>query len=208
MQRAIDTFRLNIQSVKQLDIIYNYLEINNVKTLDLSELLRAQIVLAVSALDTLISDILEIGLVKAFSEGKNLSTTDFAKFKIEMRTLSHIISASDLSERSQILGEYIRNINTKSPYQDPKQVVSAMRLIGVTDVWRKLADRMFISNPDDVKNELANIVWQRHKIAHEADIDYLVQRKRIRDRNSTIQAVEFIEKICEAIYCISFDELN
>jgi len=208
MNRAINTFKLNIISVKQLDIVYQYLDVNNVKTLDLSELLRAQIVLAVSALDTLISDILQIGLVKAFEEKKSLSTNDFSKYKIEIEILNQIISAVSMSDKSLILGEHIRNINSKSPYQDPKQVVSALRLIGLTDIWRKLAIEMSFNNPDDIKNELANIVWQRHKIAHEADIDYVTQQKRVRDRDTTKEAVEFIEKISEAIYTISVNELN
>ena len=55
-------------------------------------------------------------------------------------------------------------------------------------------------NGNDVKAELANIVWQRHKIAHEADFDHLTQSKRPRDRASTFQAIAFIEKLCIAIH--------
>jgi len=206
--RAIDTFRLNIDSVKQLDIIHQFLEKNNVKTLDLSEILRAQIVLAVSALDTLVSDILQMGLVEAFAQNKPLSTNDFSKYKIEIQTLNQIIAAPSMNDKSMILGEHIRKINSKSPYQDPKQIVSAMRLIGVTDIWRKLGAKMLITNPDDVKNELANIVWQRHKIAHEADIDYVTQQKRVRDRLTTKKAVEFIENVSEALFKVASEELN
>jgi hypothetical protein len=208
MNRAIDTFKLNITSVKKLDVIYNYLETNNVKTLDLSDLLRSQIVLAVSALDTLVSDVLQIGLVKAFTEGKSLSTNDFSKYKIEIGTLNQIISAQSISDKSLILGEYIRNVNSRTTYQDPKQIVSALRLIGVTDIWRKLAIEMSITNADDIKNELANIAWQRHKIAHESDIDFTTQKKRMRDRETTMEAVKFIENISKAIYIVSVNQLS
>ncbi len=202
MQQAIETFKLNVDSVKQLDTIYQYLDQNNIKTLDLSEILRAEIVLAVSALDNFISDVLYIGLVETFEGNRNIPT-DFAKpfneFQVDMQTLTQIINAPSPNDKSLILGDYIRKINSKNPYQDPKQIESALLLLGIKQLWTKLGTELSIK-PEDLKKELANIVWQRHKIAHEADFDHLTQKKRARDRVSTFQAIEFIEKLCIAIH--------
>lgn len=202
MQQATDTFKLNIESVKQLDIIYQYLDQNNITTLDLSEILRAEIVLAVSALDNFISDVLHIGLVQTFEGNRNIPT-DFAKpfneFQVDMQTLTQIINAPSPNDKSLILGNYIRKINSKNPYQDPKQIESALLLLGIKQLWTKLGTELTVK-PEDLKRELANIVWQRHKIAHEADIDHLTLSKRPRDRASTFQAIEFIEKLCGAIH--------
>jgi hypothetical protein len=210
MQQAIDTFKLNIDSVKQLDAIYQYLEQHNLhKTLDLSEILRAEIVLAVSALDCFISDALHIGLVKTFEGNRVLPTEltkSFNEFQVDMKTLIEIVNAPSPSDKSLALGNYIRKINSKNPYQDPKQIENALLLLGIKQIWTKLGTAMSITGTE-VKAELANIVWQRHKIAHEADFDYLTQRKRPRDRVSTFQAIEFIEKLCIAIHNIVISEI-
>lgn len=204
MQQAINTFKLNMSSVKQIDVIYQYLEQNNVKTIDLSELLRAEIVLSVSALDNFISDVLHLGLVKTF-EGNILIPTDFAKpfndFQIDMQTLMQITNAGTSCEKSSCLSNYIRKVNSKNPYQDPRQIESALILLGIRNLWTKLGAELSMKG-DDIKRELANIVWQRHKIAHEADFDHLTQSKRIRDRQPTLQAMDFLEKLCASIYSI------
>ncbi len=204
MQRAIDTFKLNIESVKQLDVIFQHLEQNNVRTLDLSEILRAEIVLAVSALDNFISSIIHIGLVQTF-EGTKVIPDEFIKpyndIQIDMKTVVEIMNATNSSDKSAFLGNYIMKINSKKPYQDPKQIESALLLLGIKQLWTKIGATLSMS-ADDVKNELANIVWQRHKIAHEADFDYLTQSKRVRDRTTTLKAIDFIEKLCYEIYNI------
>lgn len=202
MQQAIDTFKLNIDSVKQLDAIYQYLEQNNVgKILDLSEILRAEIVLAVSAMDNFISDLLLIGLVENFEQRKPLSN-EFAKFRLDMQTVMNILNEPSLKEKSAILGEYVRKFNEGNAYQEPNNIANTLKLLGITDLWNKVSPIMDISNPADVSNELKNIVWNRNKIAHEADFDHLLQKKRQRDRLTTLHAVNFIDKLCDAIYKI------
>ncbi|MBN1684920.1 MAG: hypothetical protein JXR65_12790 [Bacteroidales bacterium] len=204
MQQAIDTFKLNISSVRQIDVIYQFLMQNEVKTLDLSELLRTEIVLSVSALDNFISDIIHICLIQTF-KGNIQIPADFAKpfkeFQIDMQTLVQISAAATSDEKLFCLGNFIRKYNSKNPYQDPKQIESAMLLLGIRNLWTKVGTELAMKG-DDVKRELANIVWQRHKIAHEADFDYLTQSKRIRDRQSTLFAIEFLEKLCVSIYTI------
>ena len=204
MQRAIDTFKLNIDSVKQLDIIFLHLDKNNVRTIDLSEILRAQIVLAVSALDNFISNVIHIGIIQTFEKNRvipNELITNYQNIQLDLKTVEEISNATNLSDKSLILGNFIIKLNSKKPYQDPKQIESALLLLGVNKLWSQIGDKLKMKG-DDVKNQLANIVWQRHKIAHEADFDSLTQSKKIRDRESTIKAIEFIENLCNEIYLI------
>jgi hypothetical protein len=207
MQQAIDLCKTNIQSIKQLDTIYLYLKDNEVKTLDLSEILRSEIVLAVSALDNFISDVLYYGILEIF-EGNKVLPIDLKKpyndFQFSMEILSAVSMTSNLDDKKLLLGNYIRKINSKKPYQDPKQIESALVILGIKQIWTKLGTELSMQ-PEDVKRELANIVWQRHKIAHEADIDPTTQNKRNRDRESTIKAIEFIEKLCKSIHKIVFE---
>jgi len=202
MQQAIDTFKLNIDSVKQLDGIYQYLEHNNVgKILDLSEILRAEIVLAVSAMDNFISDILLIGLVENFEQRKPLSN-EFAKFRLDMQTVMSIINEPSQREKAAILGEYVRKFNEGNSYQKPENIANTLKLLGINNLWNKVSVIMDIKNPADVSKELEIIVWNRHKIAHEADINPTTLRKYPRVREDTFKAVEFIEKLCNAIFII------
>lgn len=204
MIQAINTLKLNLQSVKDLDIVYKYLSLNNIKTIDLSELLRAEIVLSVSALDNFISDILLYGMIEIF-EGKRIVEIDsirhFNDFQIDMLTLIQTNDTLNKQDKSIILSNYLRKINSQKPYQDPKQIEGALLLLGVRQIWTKLGEELSAKG-EDIKRELSNIVWQRHKIAHEADIDFVTQKKRNRDDNTTLQAIDFIEKLCFAIYKI------
>lgn len=202
MQQAINTFISNIDSVKQLDAIYQYLEQQNIgKTLDLSEILRAEIVLAVSAMDNFISDLLLIGLVENFEQRKSLSA-EFAKFRLDMQTVMRILDESSQIGKSNILKQYIQKYNQSNSYQKPSNIVSTLKLLGISDLWNKVSPIMGINNPADISNELEIIVWNRDKIAHEADLDEY-KNKRSRDRVTTFHAVEFIEKLCCAIYRIA-----
>ena len=59
MQVAIDQFRANIQRVCHLLVLHNHLAAAN-PVLDLSDILRAQIVLVVSALDHYVHEITRV----------------------------------------------------------------------------------------------------------------------------------------------------
>ncbi len=210
MQQAIDTFKQNIESVKQLDIIYQYLQTQQINNnIDLSELLRAEIVLAVSALDNFVSDILRIGIVDTFDGTRTVPQElkeTFNKFQVDMEVLLQIVSAQSQQEKLAVLGNYIAKINEKRPYQTTKQIEDALALLGVKQLWTKVSTELSINgtviSPDHVKKYYATIIFDRNKIAHEADIDPLTRNKRNRDREITFQAILFLEKFCEAVFKI------
>lgn len=66
----------------------------------------------------------------------------------------------------------IKKVNSKDSYQSPKSVEYALGLIGVTNIWSKVAPGMRMS-AQDVRLELGNIVNRRNKIAHESDLNPL-----------------------------------
>lgn len=211
MQQAIDTFKQNIESVKQLDIIYQYLQNQQIhnNNIDLSELLRAEIVLAVSALDNFISDVLRIGIVDTFDGTRTIPhelKETFNKFQVDMEVLLQIISAQSQQEKLAILGNYITKINEKRPYQTTKQIEEALALLGIKQLWTKVSNELSMNgtiiSPDHVKRYYATIIFDRNKIAHEADIDPLTRNKRNRDRETTFQAIIFLEKFCNAVFKI------
>ena len=68
MIRAIDKFSANIGRVRELGNLHAAICNMTSKAIDTSDILRAEIVLAVSALDTLVHDIVNIGIIEIFLE--------------------------------------------------------------------------------------------------------------------------------------------
>ena len=64
MQSALDQFQGNIARVRNLGCIYRALEGQTTAAVDLSDLLRAELVLAVSALDQYIHELVRLGMLE------------------------------------------------------------------------------------------------------------------------------------------------
>lgn len=66
MQAAISQFRANLERVRNLGAIYKTFRIQTTEVLDLSDILRAQLVMAVSAFDQYIHEIVRLGMLEAY----------------------------------------------------------------------------------------------------------------------------------------------
>jgi hypothetical protein len=73
MSDSYKRFQQNIDSIKTLDVIYTYLS-SQVQAMDLSEILRAQFVLIVSAFDCFIHEIVRTGIIEVIEGNRNDST--------------------------------------------------------------------------------------------------------------------------------------
>lgn len=85
MKAAIEQFRENIQRVKNLEASHAYLDANT--ELDMSDILRAEVVLVVSALDTFIHDIVRLGMLKIL-KGERKQTPKYQKFSVTMNIIN------------------------------------------------------------------------------------------------------------------------
>lgn len=63
MQHAIDQFRISVNRVKNLIALHNSVKVQSTSALDLSDMLRAGLVLTVSALDYYIHEVVTLGMV-------------------------------------------------------------------------------------------------------------------------------------------------
>jgi len=206
MQRAIEKFRLNIKSVKDLDAIYSLL-IKNYPLLEeqAGDILRAEIVLSVSALDCFIHDLIKQGMVETY-QGNRLPSKQFNTYQIPFKFLKLIESADNADDKLGYLENAIREINSKDSYQAPKGIEYALQFINIKSIWQNLATLMN-SRADDIKNELSLIVDRRNKIAHEADYDVLTGSKIPIDRQNINDVIQFIESLCESIYQIAQNQI-
>jgi hypothetical protein len=198
MHNAIQLFRSNLVRVRTLGGLYTALSRLTTPAVDSTDILRAQIVLTVSALDYYIHDITRIGMVEVFS-GTRTPTNAFKKFQI---TLGAVTSGLGSSGNISLLEEEVRERHGFIAFQHPDKIADAIRLFSSCSLWSLVAAKIGLS-VIDLKNRLKLIVDRRNKIAHEADLDpsYPGTRWPISplDVESTIK---FIEDICEAIYTV------
>ena len=82
MQRAFDQFQDNIKYVKELDALFVHLKDTLCLPNDLKNILRAEWVYSVSAMDKLIHELVRIGMIEAF-QGKRVCTDKFKSLEYE-----------------------------------------------------------------------------------------------------------------------------
>ncbi|MTF40059.1 HEPN domain-containing protein [Cyanobacterium aponinum] len=179
MNSAIDQFNVSITRVRALMAIYQFLEAQSTSALDLSDILRASLVLAVSALDYYVHEIVRIRMLEIHSgirqepnPPNNSTQSAFSKFKVSLGNASEdrqlILNSASwiLDDLTQIYGNDF--INTP---QDISQIVSA------------------ISNRIDIK--LNNTAWLENEI---------------RERHSYL-SFQQPDKIADAVKLISSKKL-
>jgi hypothetical protein len=202
MTKAFQQFSINIDGLHNLTLVYEAF-VGKVGPLDISDILRSQIVLAVSALDCYFHDLCEEAMLFIF-ENKNFAENNaFKNFPISMDTLHQMVNTDLSSEKLFFLSKEIRRKNSYKSFQDPKNISEMLSAIGIKKVWVKVA-LLFAQESSEVQSRLSLIVSRRNQIAHESDINPTLgigEKYDIDDRivNDTIifirQLVGFIEQI-------------
>jgi len=206
MQKAFEQFNSNIKAVKEMDVLYHYLTCDLKLPNDLSDILRSQLVYAVSALDKLIHELVKIGMLQAFIN-QRVKTAKFNGFSISLQTYSNIQQSSQ--QRADTLQletpEYFfeQEIVVKHKYlafQEPDKIADALSFIWEEkQKWQKIA-LLFNASDDEIKKKLKSIVSRRNQIVHEADIDLQTNLRNSIEESDVKEAVEFIFKLGENIF--------
>jgi hypothetical protein len=200
MQPAIDLFRISITRVRDLIAVHNSLKAQASSVLDLSDMLRAALVLAVSALDYYIHEVVRIGMLE-IHRGQRLEPPAFSGFQISLGNARAGINAGQNID--SWLEDEIRQRHSYKSFQQPNAIADAVRLICDKKLWEEVSINMG-SPAKDIKQQLSLIVDRRNKIAHEADIDptlSLGNRWPI-DELLVNEAVDFLEQVVESIHKI------
>lgn len=166
MRSALNIFNALIGQTKLSDGLFQYFRSQAVP-LDLSDLLRWQWVLAVSALDKYIHDIVRIGMVEAF-EGTRAQTPKFQEFKINMSGYIGINGSSTPSIEFE--KEIIRQHGFLA-FQFPDKISDALSFVWEEkNKWDVIAHNLTTPiSTSDSKTKLKNIVTRRNQIVHEGD---------------------------------------
>ena len=200
MQSAIDLFRISIARVRDLIAVHNSLKAQASSVLDISDMLRAALVLAVSALDYYIHEVVRIGMLE-IHRGQRPEPPAFSRFQISLGSARAGINAGQNID--SWLKDEIRQRHSYKSFQQPEAIADAVRLICDKKLWEEVS--MNMGRPaKDIKQQLNRIVDRRNKIAHEADIDpsYPIGDRWPIDELLVNEAVNFLEQVVESIHKI------
>jgi len=196
MNSALEQFELNIQRARTLAAIHNVLGIRTTKALDTSDILRSALVLAVSALDQYVHEVVRLGLLEIYG-GRRAHTPTSLKFGVSLgRALQILVEPEDDSW----LDTEIRERHSWQSFEHPDRIADAIRLISDVSIWDTVA-RDLTYDTSDVKRRLGLIVDRRNKITHEADLDPSFPNMRWPiDDEMVFDAITFIAQVVQSIH--------
>jgi len=198
MHSAIQQFRASIERVRGLGGLYMALFRLTTPVVDATDILRAQIVLSVSALDYYVHEITRLGMIEVFN-GLRSPTNAFRRFQVTIdATMIGLKTIGD----SAWFEQEIREKHSFLAFQHPEKIADAIRLFSDCELWPSVASKLGLS-VQEVKNRLRLIVERRNKIAHEADLDPTYPRTRWPiSQSDTENATKFIEDLCEHVHSL------
>lgn len=196
MQAAIETFRQNADRVRHLCGLYDAICGLTTSAIDSSDLLRAQIVLSVSALDYYVHEVTLRGMIEIY-EGSRTPTDAFKRQRVSGSLLLGLGASSGTSAAFEA---DIRERHSFLSFQQPDKIADAIRLFFDKPLWVALAWQLGTTE-NVLKNRLRLIVDRRNKIAHEADADPSFPGARWPiSRDDATSSLDFIVDVCEAIH--------
>jgi hypothetical protein len=196
MLAAHSRFVTNLNRARDLRALFVTLKASTAGALDLTDILRAAIVNAVSALDAFIHEITRIGMVEIYQNIRP-RTEAFGRFPVPM---DNVLLGMVTPGSVQWLEDEIRKQHGWLSFQQPEKVADAIRLFWSKKLWEEVATQLGIDTKS-AKTRLALIVDPRNKIAHEADMDPSSPGARWPIDEMVVQdAIDTIEQIVNAIY--------
>ena len=202
MVSQLDVFETNIGCTEALHMSYLYFRTNNVGAIDISELLRAEWVLVVGAMDCYIHDIVcqKMHLLIASSTNSaEVLPKALSNYKMPLSSLKELYDAENQDEKEALLMKYLRQTLHEYSFESVQSIDSAMSYIGVQHIWTSIAERLQ-STAENIKKELGIIVRRRNVIAHQSDIvDFTKLEKQEIQPEDVEHAKGFIVKFVQAM---------
>jgi len=199
MNAALDQFRENHQRAQELVQLTHAIDELTTEAIDLEDLLRAALVLGVSALDHFVHEYVLCEMLEVH-KGHRQATDPYLRFSVPLAAAHE--GMNDLGG-DDWLANAIRASHSFLAFQQPDKIADAIRLISNVPLWQEVGNHLGLSAAD-IKTELKIIVDRRNKIAHEADMDptYPGTRWQI-DEQLTMRSLGFVVDVAEAIAAVT-----
>lgn len=165
----------------QLSALYAYFAPRLTGALVPDELLRAEWVARVSAMDMYIHELVAQKMLETFA-GQRQASSGFLKFQVTMETTTRIRNAARASDANAAFDLEVRQRLGLLTYQYPNKIADGIRLISDCSLWTDVALSLganVASQEAEAKNlkiGLSLVVERRNKIAHEGDLQPAIPR--------------------------------
>ena len=183
----------NVTRAAELGALYDHL-VNNVAIPNaFDDLLRSQLVYAVSAFDKLVHDLVRIGMVQAFA-GARRPTEKYLNEGIQLRHLA-LLSPVSIPPPAVAFEQIVREKLSTLSFQDPNKLADGLSFIWPeTQKWHVLAGALGMSD-DDARTTLRLIATRRNAIVHEADLDPVTHNKQTITKQEAEDATSFLRRL-------------
>ncbi|MBT9446530.1 MAG: hypothetical protein IV086_12585 [Hyphomonadaceae bacterium] len=200
----IEAFDSVWQRANLLRGLHDHLAATLTVALKPDELLRAEWVCRVSALDLYVHEIVAQKLVAAFA-GAKVAAKGAGKFQIGANRLFDIMSASQ-TQAEALFDLEVRAKLSLISYQDPEKIADGIRLVSDVELWNEIALQLGATPSNkatvakSLKQQLSLIVERRNKIAHEGDLQPSLPREEWPIAASDLDMVKaFLESLIDAL---------
>lgn len=192
-----------------LSAMYAYLSSATTKALHSDEILRAEWVARVAALDLFVHELVAQRLVEVF-EGRRAATDSYKKFMLPNETVGRIRAAPTSDDARAAFDFEVRRQLGLITYQNAVSIADGIRMVSPVELWSGVAAYLGAA-PTDVnrrakalRRQLSMIVERRNKIAHEGDMQPAAPHQPWPISQADLQTVrDFIFQVVAAIDAIA-----
>lgn len=174
----------------------------------ISELLRASVVAAISALDRYMHDLVLLHSWRLLSQKDANIPNELKKVAISVTTAKRVIQHLKKNPKARpghIVKKAIQErLHRDYTFQKPDDILKASKMLGVPDFWQSVANEMPGTPPkNDVIATLRQISGRRNQIVHEADLVRKTKAKEITLRDlSRTDAGDWTDWIVDFVHAI------
>ena len=197
MQKSIDIFRDCMKRAEDLHDLHANLSVGPSGESVRADILRAEIVMTVSAFDLFNHELIRLGMLECFDDIREKTE------KYDVFT-SEVGFTSDMS-RGEFSDE-IRKKHKRMSFQGHKSVAKGIRFFhefrkDEGGLWKSVANRLNTST-EDTKTQLNLIIDRRNAIVHGADIRPRSKKPWPIKREYVEASCEHVKNVAETIYGI------
>jgi hypothetical protein len=200
MNSFLKTFSEGISQARTLSVLYDFLKGSVGSPYSYEDVLRSQIVYAVSAFDKLMHDMIRAGMVDIYI-GTKPPTPKYLGEGITLHFHSSLVTATIPPKEYLFEQEVIAKLRILS-FQEPTKVADGLSFIwNEKNKWQKIASQMGW-DVDDAKKKLKLIATRRNAIVHESDIDPVSGMKNAITRPECDEITNFLELCGKSIVAL------
>jgi len=201
MLNAKQVFHENIRQANELGGLYDHLVATVGIPEQFNDLLRSQVVYAVSAFDKLMHDLIRVGMVQIFM-GSRPTTPKYQNEAVPIQYLPELVPGATPPPEIR-LTEIIRERHSTQSFQDPTKVADGLALIWEHgQKWQQIAQGLGTTDAA-ARVKLRLIVTRRNAIVHEADLNPVTNTKQTITRAEATDSSDFLlnlgNRICDLV---------